>query len=604
LDLDSGPGAHIENFSSGTYRIESDASIVVISCCSAVAFDNYGSFIKIGGTNNSAISAVFNNWGGLLDVETGSLTLANNGSSSNGQFVVAAGAALDITGGASPTWSGQINGRGAGTVFLSKGTLNADPGVALNFTSNLFQWSGGVLSGLTTNLNTLSVSGSNDHLLHMQFYNDGLVRHTGTGALQFDSGPGALFQNLPGATYQIETDTSMFGISCCSAVRFENLGLLRKIGGTNNTTIGVPFNNFGGTVEVDAGRLTLANNGNNANGIFTVSAGASVDLTGGAQPIWTGQLTGSGAGRIDLNAGQILASGLVLDCSPGLLQWSGGTFNGSVTNANEINVSGGAISGSFFNAGLLREFGTNSLGLSSGPGSILVNLPGGTFQIESDCGVYGFSCCSPINFTNQGLLRKIAGTNSVISVPFNNQDGSIEVDRGTVTLANANYVQGKGALILELGGTNIAQSGSLSVSGSATLSGPLTVVLTNGYVPVIGDQFQLISCANLSGAFSSVQIPAGFVVTNIGSSVVLRFTGAGAQVISGNGLGRLVLPAPGLLLFVGSSNSTWQIWSTTNLQAPNWLPSGSVSVTNASQLWRDPAALSDRQRFYKVWRYR
>jgi hypothetical protein len=601
LELNSGPGAHIENFSSGTYRLESDASIIGVSCCSAISFDNYGSFIKIGGTNTATISAAFNNWGGLLDVETGSLTLANNGSSSNAQFTVAAGAALDITGGTSPTWFGQIKGQGAGTVFLRSGTLNASPSLALNFSSNLFQWSGGYLSGVTTNLNTFNISDVYPHLLRGRFDNAGLARHTGSGPLQFDSGPGSVFRNLPGATYQIETDTALVTVSCCSPTLFQNEGLLRKVGGANNTSIGVSFSSLGGTIEVDSGRLTLANNGSSINGTFVVGSGASVDLTGGAQPAWTGRLTGSGAGRIDFSAGQILASGLVLDCSAGLLQWSGGTFNGSVTNANEIDISGGAISGSFFNAGLVRELGTDSLGLNSGAGATLVNLPSGTFQIESDGGVYGFSCCSPLNFTNQGLLRKTAGTNSVISVPFANQDGSIEVDKGTLTINGSGYVQGRGSLIIRLGGTAPFQSGSVSVSGNATLGGPLVVTLTNGYVPSIGDQFQILSGASLGGSFSATQVPGGFVVTNIGSAVFVKYLGPGAQLASGNG-GRVVTPGPGLLLFVGSTNSTWRVWSATNLGAPDWLPLGSVSVTNLSQPWRDTNAIPARQRFYRVLR--
>src|SRR5581483_5335954 len=33
LDINSSPGAHFENFSSGIYRLESDTSIIGISCC-------------------------------------------------------------------------------------------------------------------------------------------------------------------------------------------------------------------------------------------------------------------------------------------------------------------------------------------------------------------------------------------------------------------------------------------------------------------------------------------------------------------------------------------------------------------------------------------
>ncbi|HLH52118.1 MAG TPA: hypothetical protein VKY92_00665 [Verrucomicrobiae bacterium] len=602
LLLNSSSGAHFENFTSGTYRLESDASIAGISCCSPLSFDNYGSFIKTGGTNQATISVPFNNWGGLLDVETGSLTLANGGTISNAQFTVAAGAALDITGGARPTWRGLVSGQGGGTVLLSSGILNASPSLSLNFSSTLFQWSGGIISGVSSNLNTLSISDTNTHLLSSEFDNAALVRHTGAGALQFDSSSGAVFRNLPGATYQIEADTALYTVSCCSPTLFENSGLLKKIGGANNTSIGVAFNSRGGTVEVDSGRLTLANNGANIDGTFIVGPGASVDLTGGAQPGWAGRLTGSGAGTVEFNSGQISASGLVLDCSPGLMQWSGGNFSGSVTNINAIDSSGGTISGTFFNAGLIREFGTNSIGLNSGPGTTLVNTPAGTLLLESDCGVYGFSCCSPLNFINQGLLRKTAGSNSIVSVPFDNQDGSIEVDNGTLTLANANYVQGKGRLVIALGGTNVAQSGRLSVSGTATLGGQLAIVLTNGYSPRLGDQFQILSGSSIISNFTTVQVPAGFIVTNNGSSVVARYMGAGAQLAGGRTASPVTIQKPGILLFNGLSNSTWQVWSSTNLGSPVWLPLGPIDITNGSQLWLDTNAVPSRQRYYKVLR--
>ena len=47
------------------------------------------------GTNDSSISVTFNNLGGSIEVDTGTLTLANSGTSLNGTFIVAAGAALD-----------------------------------------------------------------------------------------------------------------------------------------------------------------------------------------------------------------------------------------------------------------------------------------------------------------------------------------------------------------------------------------------------------------------------------------------------------------------------------------------------------------------------
>ena len=455
LGLNSGYGSRFENLAPGSYRLESGAGIYEPGCCSAVGFDNFGVFVKAVSPSNSVISAAFNILGGLVDVESGTLTLANNGVSSNGNFTVAAGAVLDISGGYSPTWAGSMNGTGAGAVVLASGTLSASPSLALNFVNGLFQWTGGTLSGLVTNLNVLVLPGANDRLLYAQFYNSALVRHTGGGRLGLASGYAALFRNLPGATYEFETDSAIYSSGCCSATVFENDGLLRKTGGSSNTTISVSFNNLGGAVEVDAGTLTLANSGSSVNGSFTVAAGASVDLTGGAQPTWSGRLTGVGTGTIGLNSGLIFASGLILNCAPGLFQWSGGTFYGRpVTNANGMDISGGTVSVAFYNAGVVRHLGSSVLSITSGSGAVFRNLPGGTYEFLGDGSISPSRCCSATTFENDGLLRKTSGTNSAISTTiFNNQGGAIEVDSGVLSV-NGSYTQGGGSLTIQLGGTN------------------------------------------------------------------------------------------------------------------------------------------------------
>jgi hypothetical protein len=135
--------ARLENLSSGSYDLESDVGLFS-SDAGPQVFDNFGMLRKSGGSSNSVISQVlFNNLGGVVDVESGTLTLANNGSSSNGTFTVASGAVLDLTGGQGPTWAGLIQGSGAGQVALNSGTLGASPSLTLNCASGLFQWNGG-----------------------------------------------------------------------------------------------------------------------------------------------------------------------------------------------------------------------------------------------------------------------------------------------------------------------------------------------------------------------------------------------------------------------------------------------------------------------------
>jgi hypothetical protein len=361
---------------------------------------------------------------------------------------------------------------------------------------------------------------------------------------------------------------------------------------------------------VDSGQLILNAGGSSTGGFFYVAAGAVLDLTGGSNPGWQGLMTGTGAGQVLLTAGTISASpALTLGFTNTMFHWNGGTFAGVVTNTGIVVFGSSsdnvlANQSQFYNAGTVQHVGSGRLGFNGFGGGTTAfrNLPGAVYQFLSDSSVFQNNCCGGLEFDNAGLLWKRAGTNSsTISIAFNNQNGSIEVDSGTLSLSGGNYAQGSGSLTIKLGGLGAGQSGNLSVGGNATLGGPLTVVLTNGYVPVVGDQFQILSSATLSGSFSTVQVPAGFVVTNIGTSVFVRYTG-GPLVVAGTAAEHVLLPAPGVLWFVGSSNSTWQVWSSTNLGIPNWLPVGSVYVTNASQFWHDPDALPAQQRFYRVLR--
>ena len=92
-------------------------------------------------------------------------------------------------------------------------------------------------------------------------------------------------------------------------MNFYNYGLLRKSGGTGSTVMAVNdngnFMNYGGTIEVDSGTLVLGRSGGagSSNGTFNVAAGAVCDLTGGESPSWSGVMTGSGAGQVQVNNG-------------------------------------------------------------------------------------------------------------------------------------------------------------------------------------------------------------------------------------------------------------------------------------------------------------
>jgi hypothetical protein len=605
-DLDfvqSGAGDIFDNLPGGTFEFTTDSRIYSDGCCAgpgAQAFNNQGLFWKSGGTNSTAITVPFDNLNGVIRVDTGLLSLADGGSSSNGIFIVAAGATLDPTGNTSPQWSGQLTGGGQGQVLFSSGSIYPSPTLTLAFTNDLFQWGGGTFwAGAITNTGTVIIGGSSPAYLNegAVFVNQGIVQVTGLSGLDLSqSGPGDIFDNLPGGTFEFTTDSRIYSDGCCAgpgAQAFNNQGLFWKSGGTNSTAITVPFNNLNGVIRVDTGLLSLADGGSSSNGIFIVAAGATLDPTGNTSPRWSGQLTGGGQGQVLFSSGSIYPSpALTLAFTNDLFQWGGGTFwAGVVTNTGIVIIGGsspaylneGAV---FVNQGLVQVTGGGGLDLSqSGPGDIFDNLPGGTFEFTTDSRIYSDGCCAGPGaqaFNNQGLFWKSGGTNTTtVSVPFNNQAGAIRVDSGTLSLGGNNYSQGGGALTIGIAGQGAGQQGQLALTGAATLSGPLNLVLAQGFVPAVGSQFQILSAGSLSGTFSSLNLPSGFLVNYSNASVNVTYTGAPTFVISAANNPASAGSVANTGIFIAGTTNLLIATPSYGYAFGNWSEGGKIVGTNA-----------------------
>jgi hypothetical protein len=94
---------------------------------------------------------------------------------------------------------------------------------------------------------------------------------------------------------------------------------------------------------------------------------------------------------------------------------------------------------------------------------------------------------------------------------------------GTTHVAG-NFTQSGGALEIELGAT----SDTLVVTGSASLGGQMAVLLSDGFVPSIGQVFTILSAGELSGMFDGIVFPSldhgGWAVAYTSNSLVLRVT--------------------------------------------------------------------------------
>jgi hypothetical protein len=417
--FNNGPGA--------IYQFVSDSVIGNDSPgYSTPVFTNQGLVWKSAGANTSAVSIAFNNLGGTVKADSGTLSLNGGGTSSNGVFTIANGAVLDLTGGSSPTWAGGLTGSGAGAVSLASGTLFANPSLGLDFPPGLFQWNGGTLQGIITNNDIVTVSGTNISTLtgaNTTFVNNGTVVQTGSGGtIMGTAGNNVYFDNEPGATYQFASDSSVawglnfYGQTSLS-VPFSNQGLVWKSAGTSTSTLATAFNNLGGTVKVDSGTLILSGGGTSSNGVFTIANGAVLDLTGGNSPVYAGEFTGSGSGQVWLDAGTLFASpSLVLDFPPDLFQWNGGILQGIITNIGTVTVSGTNISTltggntTFVNEGKVIQTGSGGTLVGSyGANVYFDNEAGATYDFASDSSIFwgmNFYGQGPPPFSNFGLVRK------------------------------------------------------------------------------------------------------------------------------------------------------------------------------------------------------
>jgi len=462
----------IENRAAGKYLFQSDGALT------NGELDNWGTLEKIGGTGTTTIASVFNNYGGTIKVDSGTLSLPGGNYLQDCLFSVASGANCDLTGGNSPTGYGSMTGSGGGTVQLSSGAVRSSTGnFTFNFPPGLFWWTGGGIGGsyAFTNAGTVEIQATNAPILSAPLCNLGLMRYWGTNPVNIASS----LKSLAGSTNDFTSDASLTGSGT-----FDNWGTLRKSGGSGTTTIGTYFLNHGGLIDVESGRLAFANPGISSNGTIYVASNTVCDLTGGSSgPTWSGTLAGSGTGQVQVNSGKLSCGvgNLTLNFPPGMFWWSGGILTGNYnyTNVNQINIqptTGQELRENFYNQGLIQFYGTNSLAVVWP----LENLANGTNDFLGDAGI-GNTLSGPSYMDNWGLLRKSGGTGTTaIYDAFNNLGGTLQVLSGKILLGGGG-TSSNGTFLVSPGAVcDLSGSSSPTWSGLLTGSGGGQVLINSG----------------------------------------------------------------------------------------------------------------------------
>jgi len=106
------------------------------------------------------------------------------------------------------------------------------------------------------------------------------------------------------------------------------------------------------------------------------------------------------------------------------------------------------------------------------------------------------------------------GTVSADAINFSIAVGSgcaLDVGKtGMETVIAGDYAQAVGGqLVVEIGGTAAGlQHDTLSISGQASLGGDLQLSIVDGFIPTLGDSFELLTYSSRDGAFDSIsEIP-------------------------------------------------------------------------------------------------
>lgn len=455
--------------------------------------------------------------GSVLDVTGDVARLTKGADIATSQFMVAAGAAIELD---STTRfylqdGATLTGTGAGSVeFLSGVIESVNSGGTIDFAEGMFRWTGGDFFRDITSAGHLTISGDTAKKINNGFTNTGTVIHE-AGAFVNASSTG--FMNAEAALWEMQGDAAFGGASFVTG-KFLNAGTLRKTGpGTARIQDGgVALGHLGGTVDVQDGDLIA--NSSNATGAqatgahFIVAAGSTFEITNQLEGL--GTFTGEGDGQVLINA-RIRGNGgtLVFDFPEGMTTLLlDDTAHSGIENAGDLTlapVDGWHSFGHFRNDGTLTQ--------SPGANVLMENWSFvrnyGLWELQDDAGIQMRTFDGlRAYFVNMGTIRKSGvGESAIIKGNGNNVPGGgtpdfsntgiVEVEAGTLLIqhdALKQYNRGNQVLF---GGTWIVRdSGALDFvdgqkvltnHGHIILDGPGSSFPATDELHTVGGHFEL-----------------------------------------------------------------------------------------------------------------
>gem|GEM_PF-5919863 len=318
------------------------------------------------------------------------------------------------------------------------------------------------------------------------------------------------------------------------------------------------------TLDIDATVSGLTVGG--ANGVQTLSNAAFTLTLNGTSVIETN-------GAMNQSGGVLFGNALLT--VNGIYNWSGGSMYGpsatTVTAAGQMNISGGAnkVLARFGasngghqlnNSGIITWTGTGQI--IAGEGAVINNLSGGLFDCQNDSTFDYINTGDIATFNNQvnAVLRKSAGNGATTFSTFilNNsslldvQTGLLSFTAGNVTHTFSDGTMLRGSGSVQLAGSNITMSGTISDNGTfefaagviSVFAGLPTTWAGSGVFNWTGGNFYGTGSTNVAANFhfnisgAANKVLARFGASNGGHQLnnagVITWTGTG-QIVAGEG---------------------------------------------------------------------
>lgn len=165
----------------------------------------------------------------------------------------------------------------------------------------------------------------------------------------------------------------------------------------------------------------------------------------------------------------------------------------------------------------------------------ILTTPRGDWDLKVDAGVMSVDTPLAVRSLNIGQAGTADVTSAVTAAVVN--AGKV-IGNGVISIDGSFTQTATGELVLQIGGETGYDT--LHITGVATLGGKLTIQLTDGFVPAVGQMFDLLDFMAASGSFASISTP--------------YFVGGKFDTtqLATDGTVTVVAPEPGCVLWLGA----------------------------------------------------